>query len=96
MFISKSEKLGIEQRLFTLEEMVKSLYERERERERIRQEKNDAAKKKYEEKKKIQKSPKTKRSISNWTPEARAIQGERVRLMWAEKRAAKSGLKVAA
>jgi hypothetical protein len=30
-----------------------------------------------------------KRSTTGWTPEARAIHGERIRLMWAEKRAAK-------
>jgi hypothetical protein len=99
MFISKSERMEISQRLYVLEEMVKSLHERERERERIRQERNVAAQKKYEEKRKAQKAqkpPTAKKSTSNWTPEARAIQGERVRLMWAEKKAAKSGLKATA
>jgi len=35
------------------------------------------------------KAAKMKRSTQGWTPEARAIHGERIRLMWAEKRAAK-------
>jgi len=98
MFISKSERMEISQRLYVLEEMVKSLHERERERERIRQERNLAAREKYEQKRKAQKAvkpPASPNPKSNWTPEMRAIQGERVRLMWAEKRAAKSGLKVA-
>lgn len=85
MFISKSERMEISQRLYVLEEMVKALHAKER----IRQERNIAAQKKYAEKQKIQK-PKAKRSTYNWTPEARAIQGERVRLMWAKKKAAKA------
>ena len=35
------------------------------------------------------KAAKMKRSTQGWTAEARAIMGERIKLMWAEKRAAK-------
>lgn len=78
MFISKTEKQNIEIRLMTLEAMVKSLCEKQR----LRREKAIEASKKYYEKK--------KKSTTGWTSEARAIHGERMKLMWADRKAKKA------
>ena len=77
MFISKTEKQNIETRLMTLESMVKSLYEKQR----LKREKSLEASRKYYEK---------KRSTKGWTPEARAIHGERMKLTWAARKAKKA------
>jgi hypothetical protein len=76
MFISRNEKENIEMRLMTLEAMVKSLYEKQR----IKREKAIEASKKYHEKHRSA-------TRKGWTPESKAIQSERMKLMWATRKA---------
>ena len=76
MFISKEEKVYILRRLVVLEEMVKNL-------NALQDAKTLAANPGQ------LKLAKKKKSVKGWTPEARAIHGERIKLMWAAKRAAK-------
>ncbi len=79
MFISKTEKQNIEIRLITLEAMVKSLYEKQR----LKREKAIEASKKYYANKKS--TPR-----KSWSPESKAIQSERMKLMWADRKAKKA------
>ena len=76
MFISKQEKVSILRRLVVLEEMVKNL-------NALQDAKTLAANPGQ------LKLAKKKKSVKGWTPEARAIHGELIKLMWAAKRAAK-------
>ena len=78
MFISKQEKVGILSRISTLEAMVKSLYETQR----LKREKSLEASKKYY-------ASKTRPPKKGWTPEAKAIQSERMKLMWSTRKALK-------
>ena len=76
MFISRNEKENIEMRLMTLEAMVKSLYEKQR----LKREKAiEASRKYYAEKKAV--------TRKGWTAESKAIQSERMKLMWAARKA---------
>lgn len=78
MFISKQEKLDLLSRVNTLEAMVKSLCEKQR----IKREKALEAVKKYREK--------HKDSVrKGWSEEAKSIQSERMKLMWATRKAFK-------
>jgi len=78
MFISKTEKQNIETRLMTLESMVKSLYEKQR----LKREKSLEASRKYYATKKSSER-------KGWTPEAKSVQSERMKLMWAARKAKK-------
>jgi len=74
MFISKEEKVYILRRLVVLEEMVKNL-------NALQDAQTLAA---HPGQLKLLKN---KKSVTGWTPEARAIHSERMKLMWAARKA---------
>lgn len=77
MFISQKEKNDIKYRLLGLEIRVNQLLGNVT---ALQDAQNIASCK--------VKAAKMKRSVEGWTPEARAIHGERMKLMWAARKAA--------
>jgi hypothetical protein len=77
MFISNKEKINLQARVEALEMRVDQLFTTLNDLLYIQKIASEL------------KANQLKRSTTGWTPEARAIHGERIRLMWAEKRAAK-------
>lgn len=76
MFISQKEKNDIKYRLLGLEIRVNQLLGNVT---ALQDAQNIASQ---------VKAAKMKRSVEGWTPEARAIHGERMKLMWAARKAA--------
>jgi hypothetical protein len=80
MFISKSQKIDFQARIEVLEMRVDRLARSLNALHDIKTTASDSNQVIAE---------KMKRSTEGWTPEARAIHGERIRLAWAAKKAAK-------
>jgi hypothetical protein len=77
MFISKSQKIDFQARIEVLEMRVDQLFTTLNDLLHVQNMPPPV------------KAAKMKRSTEGWTPEARAIHGERIRLAWASKREAK-------